>query len=152
MADEKELIKNNNEMGTKCLHCSDREVKAAEAERECTSMKIAEYMTNFIGQEFDAYVSGVTSFGIFVELSNTVSGMIRLDSLDGYYTYNEEEQSLSAKGRKPIQIGDSFRVKCVAASKEDHQVTFEIVKELENKNKHDNTKQKKLMKNHDRNK
>lgn len=150
IADENELIKNNNEMGAKCLHCSDREVKATEAERECVSMKMAEYMTNFVGQEFDAYVSGVTSYGIFVELPNTVSGMIRKDSLKGYY-YDEENQMFTSKGRKPIKIGDSFRVKCVAASKEEKQITFEMVKELENKNNHNNVKEKKLVKNYDRN-
>ncbi len=137
-----------------CRQCSDREVKAAEAERECVSMKMAEYMANYIkefpDEEYKAVVSGITSFGIFVQLPNLVEGMIPLSSLDGYYTFNEETQSLSAKGRAPIQMGSEFQVKCVSASKEDAQVTFEIVKTLENK-KDNQEKGKKLVKEHGRN-
>jgi len=137
-----------------CRQCSDREVKAAEAERECVSMKMAEYMANYIkefpDEEFKAVVSGVTSFGIFVQLPNLVEGMVPLSSLDGYYTFNEETQSLSSKGRSPIQMGSELQVKCVSASKEDAQVTFEIVKKLENK-KDNQDKRKKLVKDNGRN-
>ena len=142
-----------------CRQCSDREVKAAEAERECVSMKMAEYMANYIkefpDEEYKAVVSGVTSFGIFVQLPNLVEGMVPLSSLDGYYTFNEETQSLLSKGRAPIRLGDELQVKCIAASKEDAQVTFEIVKKLEDKknNNNDNNnynKRKKLTKNHGR--
>ena len=138
-----------------CKHISDREVKAAEAERECVSMKMAEYMENYIkehpDEEYTATVTGVTSFGIFVQLPNLVEGMIPLSSLDGYYTFDEESQSLSSKGKAPIMLGAEFKVKCVGASKAEAQVTFEIVKELENKKNNNNAKEKKLVKNNGRN-
>ena len=137
-----------------CRQCSDREVKAAEAERECVSMKMAEYMANYIkefpDEEYKAVVSGVTSFGIFVQLPNLVEGMVPLSSLDGYYTFNEETQSLSSKGRAPIQMGSELKVKCISASKEDGQITFEVVKTLEKKSE-DQGKRKKLVKNNGRN-
>ena len=148
-------------------HCSDREQKSEEAERECDSMKMAEYMANYIkehpDEEYKAIVNGLTSFGIFVQLPNLVSGMIPLSSLDGYYTYDGESQSLTCKGRAPIRLGSEFQVKCIAASKEDAQVTFEIVKTLENKKNNNNNnnnnnkdnynknRRKKLEKRHGRN-
>ncbi|MCR5483716.1 MAG: ribonuclease R [Bacilli bacterium] len=142
-----------------CNQCSDREQKADEAERECESMKMAEYMAEYIkehpDEEYKSYVTGVASFGIFVKLPNLVSGMIPIGSLDGFYTYDESTQSLSSKGRAPIRLGDELQVKCIAASKEDAQVTFEIVKKLEDKknNNNDNNnynKRKKLTKDHGR--
>ena len=118
-------------------------------------MKMAEYMENYIkehpDEEYKAVVTGVTSFGIFVQLPTMIEGMIPLSSMDGYYTFNEETQSLSSKGKAPIQLGTELKVKCVSASKETQQVNFEIVKELENKKNNNQNKEKKLVKEYGRN-
>ena len=142
-----------------CRHCSDREQKATDAERECVSMKMAEYMIDHIGEEFDAVVTNIISSGIFVQVKDPhVEGMIPLSSMEGFYSYDEEKHLLSSKGKAPIMLGQEFRVKCVASSKEEEQITFEMVKTLEkdnkgNKDKNDkkDNKGKKLVKKHGRN-
>ncbi len=72
--------------------CSDRERLAEETEREVVKMKKAEYMRMHIGEEYEGVISGVTKWGIYVELDNTVEGMIRLaDMDDDHYEYQEEK-------------------------------------------------------------
>jgi ribonuclease R len=153
--DDKLYEKYANSLAEITRQCSDRELKAAEAERECVSMKMAEYMENYIkehpDEEYNAVVTGVTSFGIFVQLPTMIEGMIALSSMEGYYTFNEETQSLSSKGKAPIQLGTELKVKCVSASKETQQVNFEIVKQLENKKNNKQNKEKKLVKEYGRN-
>ena len=74
---------------------SDRERAATEAERESVDMKTAEYMVQFIGEEFPATIAGVTSFGFFVELENGVEGLVHISSLeDDYYQYKEDQHCL----------------------------------------------------------
>ena len=132
--------------------CSDREVKAAEAERECVKMKMAEYMENYIkefpNEVYDAVVKGVESFGVFVELPNLIDGMIDTKSIKGY-SYDEESESLKSNNGAPLTIGSELQVKCVSASKEAKKVNFEIVKTL-NKN-NENQEGKKLVKEYGRN-
>ena len=119
--------------------CSDREVKAAEAERECVKMKMAEYMENYVkefpDEVYDAVVKGVTSFGVFVELPNLIEGMIDIDLFKGY-SYDEESESLKSSNGAPLTIGSELQVKCVSASKESKKVNFEVVKTLNLNNEH----------------
>ncbi|RKV86618.1 MAG: RNB domain-containing ribonuclease, partial [Streptococcus sp.] len=68
---------------------SSRERRAIEAEREVEAMKKAEYMEEFVGEEFDGVVSSVVKFGLFVELPNTVEGLIHVTNLPEFYSYNE---------------------------------------------------------------
>ncbi len=107
-------------------HMSERERAADDAERECTDMKKAEYMQKHVGEVFDGVVSGVASFGFFVELPNTVEGLVRLSSLeDDYYEYDERTMTLhgSRSGRE-IRIGDPIRVLVAKASPEMRQIDF----------------------------
>ena len=112
--------------------CSDREVKAVEAEREVTKMKMAEYMEQHVGEEFEGIVSGVTGFGMFIQLDNLVEGLIPIQSLEGdYFELIEELQCLVGKStKKRYTIGDRLRVRCTGANKKAQQVDFEMVKEL----------------------
>ena len=76
-------------------HCSEQERVAVEAERECMELKKVEFMESRIGEEFAGIISGVTSFGFFVELPNTVEGLIHISSLnDDFYYYDEKSYSL----------------------------------------------------------
>ena len=88
------------------------ERKAIEAEREVEKMKKAEYMSYHIGEVFDGIISGVTGFGLYVQLENTVEGLVRIDSLyDDYYDYDAEQYLL--KGRrngKVYKLGDTVRI------------------------------------------
>lgn len=96
---------------------SARERNAIEAERAVQDLKMTEYMSKHIGETFPAVVSGVTKFGIFAELDNTIEGMIPLAQLDdGYYVYYEKEYCVIGEHtKKRITLGDKVKVKVVAA-------------------------------------
>ena len=110
-------------------HTSETERAAAECEREVDDMKMAEYMMDHIGEEFDGIVNTVTNFGMFVELSNLVEGLVRLDDLsDDYYVFDEETFSLKgAHNKRGYRLGDEVRVRVKAANKEAKTIDFEIV-------------------------
>lgn len=111
-------------------HSSSKERDAAECEREVDDMKKAEYMTNHIGEEYTGMVSGVMSFGMFVELDNLVEGLIKLDTIKGdYYTFDAETFTLRGKkDKRGFRLGDRVKVKVIGANKEAKTVDFELVK------------------------
>lgn len=116
-------------------HSSEMEVAAVEAERDVLDMKMAEYMHSKIGEEYTGIISGVTSFGMFVELDNLVEGLVHISSLNGFYTYVPELLSLVKKdNKKKYRIGDEVKIKVVGASKEAGTIDFELV-EAKNGNK-----------------
>ena len=93
--------------------------------------KRAEYMESKIGEEYEGIVSSVTNFGIFVELDNTVEGLIRYEKLgDEYFIYNEEKrQAIGEHTGKVYQIGDKVKIRVANASKLMRQIDFEICEE-----------------------
>ena len=111
-------------------HSSEREVAAVEAERDVLDMKMAEYMEDHIGEEFDGIINTITNFGFFVELPNLVEGLVHVQTLKGdYFTYVPELLSMIGKStKKTYRLGDKVKVKCVAASKETSMIDFELVK------------------------
>lgn len=111
-------------------HSSEREVAAVDAERDVLDMKMAEYMEDHIGEEFDGIITTITNFGFFVELPNLVEGLVHVQTLKGdYFTYVPDLLSMIGKStKKTYRLGDKIRVRCVAASKETSMVDFEIVK------------------------
>ena len=114
-------------------HSSDRERAAAECEREVDDMKMAEYMEEHIGEEFDGMISSVTNFGMFVELPNLIEGLVPIREMEGYYHFDEEKMMLvGEKNGISYRIGDSIRVKVIRASKDDKTIDFEIVRSNEN--------------------
>ena len=117
---------------------SERERAADEAERDVLDMKMAEYMEDHIGEEYDGIIDTITNFGLFVELPNLVEGLVHVQTLKGdYFTYVPELLAMIGKStKKTYRLGDKVRVKCVAASKETSMVDFELVKvDEENGNK-----------------
>ena len=112
-------------------HSSDRERASVDCEREVEDMKMAEYMENHIGEEFNGMISSVTSFGMFVELDNLVEGLVPLRDMPDFFVYDEERMTLTGeKSHVKYTIGDKVRVKVVRASKEDKTIDFEIVKKV----------------------
>lgn len=109
---------------------STRERIAVEVEREAEDLKKAEYMENKIGEIYDGIISGVTAFGIFVELPNTVEGFIRFDNLGtDYYVYDEERRRLIAQASGEIfKIGDKIKIRVIEAIKQQRRISFERVK------------------------
>ena len=109
---------------------SEREKIATEVEREALKMKMAEYMEERIGEEYDAIISSITSFGIFAELENTIEGLIRFENLgDEYFIYDEERKIIIGEiTNKIYKIGDKIRIRVIRASKELKEIDFELVK------------------------
>ncbi len=112
------------------IKSSEREKVATEVEREADKMKMAEYMENKVGEEYDAIISSITSFGVFAELENTVEGLIRFEALgDEYFIYDEERKILIGEvTNKTYKIGDKIRIRVLRASKELREIDFELAK------------------------
>ena len=110
---------------------SEREKVATKAERDSEDMKKAEFMQDKIGQEYEGIVSSVTQFGIFVELENTVEGLIRFENLGNeYFIYDENRKRLIGENsNKVYKIGDKVKIRVISANKLLRQIDFEIVED-----------------------
>lgn len=108
---------------------SEREKIATKVEREAEDLKKAEYMEKRIGEEYEGIVSSVTSFGIFVELENTVEGLIRFEDLgDEYFIYDEDRKRLiGERTNKTYKIGDKVNIRVKNANKLLRQIDFELI-------------------------
>lgn len=113
------------------VQSSQRERRAEEAERETVKYKKCEYMLGHLGEEFDGIISGVTGFGIFVELENTVEGFIRIADLEGdYFVYNEAGYELVGEvTKKKFVLGQKVRVKVYDIDRLAKRIDFKLVKE-----------------------
>lgn len=110
-------------------HTSKQERNAIEAERDVDDMKKCEYMEDYIGHKFNGVVSSVTRFGMFIELENTIEGLVHVTSLkNDYYHYDEQAKALVGENTAHIyKMGQIVVVKVVDASKFRKQIDFEIV-------------------------
>lgn len=110
-------------------HASNMERRAIDAERETEALKKAEYMAERIGEEYDGVISSVTSFGIFVELPNTVEGLITTVSLqDDFYIFNPNHLMLiGERTGKVYQIGQKVRIKVSHVDVDERQIDFELL-------------------------
>lgn len=110
---------------------SETENIATEAEREVDDLKKAEYMLDRIGEEFEGIVSSVTSFGMFVELPNTIEGLIHITALDDdYYIYDENHLCLMGERSKKIyRLGDFVKVRCSKVDIPNREIYFDMVED-----------------------
>jgi len=113
----------------KAKQSSEREKIATKVEREAQDLKKAEYMEKRIGKEYPGIVSSVTSFGIFVELENTVEGLIRFEDLgDEYFIYDEDRKRLiGERTNQTYKIGDKVKIRVKNANKQLRQIDFELI-------------------------
>lgn len=112
-------------------HSSDRERASIDCEREVEDMKMAEYMENHIGEEFEGMISSVTSFGMFIELDNLIEGLVPLRDMKDFFHYDEEHMTLTGeKSHVKYTIGERVLIKVVRASKEEKTIDFEVVRKL----------------------
>ncbi|HOA39890.1 MAG: ribonuclease R [Halanaerobiales bacterium] len=107
-------------------HCSLQERRAMEAERDSVELKKLEYMVDKVGQEFDGIINGITTFGFFVELENTVEGLVRVENLkDDYYIYNEKMHCLVGEHTgKVYRFGDKVRVMIDKIDLDEREIDF----------------------------
>lgn len=111
------------------LQSSERERAADEAEREVEDLKKVEYMADRVGEEFEGIISGVTAFGIFVELENGIEGMVRVSYMaDDFYHFDEKKYMLvGERTRKTFRIGDTVRIQVLKADLVDKKLDFMLV-------------------------
>lgn len=107
---------------------SERERLAVEAERDTEKLKKAEFMVDKVGEEFVGIISSVTSFGMFIELDNTVEGLIRLSGMyDDYYNFHEQHMALIGERTSKIyRIGDEVKIRVARVNMDDHTIDFEL--------------------------
>ena len=107
-------------------HSSIRERAAADAERATVDLKMCEYMAGHIGEEYDGIISGVTAFGMFVELPNGVEGLVHISSLmDDYYDFYEERYALvGTHSGKAYRLGDAVRIEVLNVNISDVSIDF----------------------------
>ena len=108
------------------------ERRADEAERESDKLKKAEYMSYHLGEEFEGIISGVTGWGLYVELPNTVEGLVHVNTLrDDYYVFDQESYELCGEMTKKVyKLGDKVRVRVAEADKMLKTVDFELVSDI----------------------
>ena len=108
------------------------EFEAASAERDADDLIKAHYMKNRVGEEFDGVVSGVTGWGFYVTLPNTVEGLVHIRTLDDYYYFDEDKQILMAENsRRTVRLGDKVRVKLEAVNVMACEIDFVMIRERE---------------------
>ncbi|MRX72310.1 ribonuclease R [Bacillus lacus] len=110
-------------------HSSNMERRAVEAERDTDELKKAEYMLDKVGEEYDGIISSVTNFGMFVELPNTIEGLVHVSYMtDDYYRYDERSYAMIGERTSNVyRIGDEITVRVVKVDKDERAVDFEIV-------------------------
>jgi len=112
------------------------ERRADEAERETDKLKQCEWMQHHIDEEFDGVVSGITNYGIYVQLPNTVEGMVALRLMDyDYFVFHEDKYELvGERTGKVYRLGDRIHVRAIRADKLTRTIDFQIVKSFEEEN------------------
>ncbi|HHY21064.1 MAG TPA: ribonuclease R, partial [Bacilli bacterium] len=110
-------------------HSSEMERRSVDAERETDSVKKAQYMEDKIGETFNGIISGVTGFGIFVELENTIEGMVHVSDLtDDFYHYDDRQYAMIGERTGNVfRIGDEIEVRCINVNVEESAIDFEVV-------------------------
>jgi len=116
-----------------CQQATTMERTAMEAERESNRLKKNEYISQFIGEEFDGIISGVLPFGVFVELFDTlVEGLIHVKDMENYYIYDEKTYSLLGKNtNQRLRLGDAVRIKVKEVKLEEGKVDFLLIRKPE---------------------
>ena len=127
--DDEDIIRLKKQSEDRSKQSSEREKVATEVERDAEKMKKAEYMEGKVGEEFEGIISSITPFGMFVELDNTVEGLVRFDNMGNeYFIYDEERKVLiGERTNKTYKIGDKVDIRVIKASKQLRAIDFEIV-------------------------
>jgi ribonuclease R len=116
-----------------CRHSSDMENRAVNAERSSVKYKQVEFMQDHLGEEFNGVISGVTDWGIYVELENKCEGMVPIRELDDdFYVFDEKNYALTGRHKKKTyQLGEEVRVKILRTNLEKKQLDLQVVEQRE---------------------
>ena len=110
-------------------HTSERERRAVEAERDTDALKKSQYMQDKIGEEFDGIISSVTNFGLFIELPNTIEGLVHVSNMtDDFYRFDDRQMMMiGERSKRQFRIGDEIKIKVIGVKPEEATIDFEIV-------------------------
>lgn len=119
----------NNVMAELADHSSEMERRAVDAERDTDALKKAQFMSDKIGEEFEGIVSSITNFGMFIELPNTVEGLVHISNMtDDYYHFDDRQMIMIGEHtNRQFRIGDGVRVRVTNVVIEESSIDFEIV-------------------------
>lgn len=116
-------------------HSSECEIAAETLERETEDLMKAAYMSSYVGESFDGIISGVTNFGMFAELENSIEGLIRVENMSGdYFVFDELNKTLTGKRNgRTYKIGDHVRITVAAADLLSHRIDFVLAEDMTGK-------------------
>ncbi|KEH90216.1 ribonuclease R [Clostridium novyi A str. BKT29909] len=131
LIDEKRFKSLENKVDYASVQSSDMERLAMEAEREVDDLKKAEYMSEKIGEEYTGIVSSVTNFGMFVQLPNTIEGLVHISTMDDdYYVYDEDHLCLVGEKHKNVyRLGDEVKIKVDRVDLGSYEIYFDLIKD-----------------------
>jgi ribonuclease R/exosome complex exonuclease DIS3/RRP44 len=142
-------VRNLTAYEKKCIHATDMEINAQHAEWDSIAYMQAKYMKDYIGEEFDGVISGVTEWGIYVELVDTlIEGMVRrTEMFNDYFIFDPDDKAMvGQRTGKRYQLGDDVRVRVVDVDLIKKQITFELADDFSKKNNNHSGKNKKKTK------
>ena len=107
-----------------------KEIIAVKTERDVNQMKFAEYMSNFIGKQFEAIITSVNAFGFFVQLENIIEGLVKIENIgDDFYTFDEKTRVIYGnKTKQMFSLGKKVLVELIYANKHTKKIEFKLVK------------------------
>ena len=110
-------------------HTSLRERRAVDAERDTDALKKSQYMADKIGEEFEGIISSVTNFGLFIELPNTIEGLVHVSNMtDDFYRFDDRQMMMiGERTNRQFRIGDEIQIKVIGVKPEESSIDFEIV-------------------------
>lgn len=113
---------------------NEKEIIATRLGFDVNEMKFAEYMSNYVGKHYEGMIVSISNFGAFVQLDNTIEGLIHITNMNNdFYSYNEETSSLIGKNsRSELHIGDKVEVEVINADKNNKKVDFALIKKIVN--------------------
>lgn len=131
---DKRIQKLNDILPELANQCSVREKVAMDAERATDDLKMTEYMKDKVGSEYDGIISGVTNYGFYVELENTIEGLVRASSLeDDFYVFDEKHYCMIGEHTKKIfRLGDNVRIKVASADVVSRKIDFVLADQNNN--------------------
>lgn len=106
--------------------CTEREINASSCERDVEDIRKAQYLSKRIGEEFEGIISGIQAYGMFVELENTCEGFIPVDTMDGYFSFDEARFSLS-NDKKSYSLGDRVKIRVFSVSIPEGKTEFTLL-------------------------
>lgn len=121
-----------NELQEICEKINECESVSIYTERDVNNFKLAQYMTKFIGCEFDAKVLSVSPYGLFLKLQNSIEGFIKISNLkDDFYIYDQDNYQLIGKNKKQIfTLGTKIHVKCIVANPIQRRIEFDFIRRV----------------------